>query len=186
MNDSSPLTDVWMIHRDLSQAPDFPIPPGYTMRHYREGDAETWVRIQRACADDLSFITAEHFHEDMPGDAAHLAERVLFLVDPSGQDIGTIVAWNDSKFDGRDIGRIHWVAIVAEAQGHGLSKPMMSAACNVLRTLNYTEAYLETHTSLIPALNLYLEFGFRPAPRSDGVRAAWQAVAPRLKFPINV
>jgi GNAT superfamily N-acetyltransferase len=186
MDDSSAFTDVWMIQRDLSLAPDFPLPPGYTIRFYREGDAETWVRIQRACADDLSFITAEHFHADMPGDADHLAERVLFLTDPLGNDIGTIVAWNDSKFDGRDIGRIHWVAIVAEAQGRGLSKPMMSTACKVLRKFNYTEACLETHTSLIPALNLYLEFGFRPFPRSEGERAAWRAVAPRVKFAINL
>jgi ribosomal protein S18 acetylase RimI-like enzyme len=122
----------------------------------------------------------------MPGDTERLSQRVLFLVDPSGSDIGSIIAWNDAELDGRDRGRIHWVAIVAEAQGRGLSKPMMSAACDALRKLGYTEAYLVTYTGLVPAINLYLAFGFKPHARNEAEREAWRTVAPHLKVPIEV
>lgn len=184
-NQGIPDVDVRMIHHDLAHAPRYALPEGYHMRFYRDGDVATWVRIQRA-ADALSKAAAETFAHYMPGDTAHLARRVMFLVDPSGVDIGTITAWNGDNFDGRDIGLVHWVAIAAEAQGRGLAKPMLSAVLDVLRALGYNDAWLDTNTRRIPALNLYLLFGFEPHPRSDVERAAWRAVAELLKYPVGV
>jgi GNAT superfamily N-acetyltransferase len=181
MNDPLPNTAVWMIHHHLARAPHFALPAGYDMRFYREGDVPTWMRIQQAA--ETHFVpTAEIFARSMPGDTAYLTARVMFLVDPSGAEIGTITAWNDDLFNGRDMGRIHWVAIIPDAQGRGLAKPMMSAACDVLRTRGYPAAWLETNTRRIPALNLYLQFGFKPHPRDETERNAWRAIAPHLKF----
>lgn len=182
---NTPDVDVRMIHHDLTGAPRHALPEGYHMRFYRDGDVAPWVRIQRA-ADALSQATAETFAQYMPGDVAHLARRVMFLVDPSGADIGTITAWNGDAFDGRDIGLVHWVAIAASAQGRGLAKPMLSAVLDVLRALGYNEAWLDTNTRRIPALNLYLAFGFAPHPRSEAERAAWRAIAPLLKYAVGV
>ncbi len=180
-----PDSDVWMTHPDLSRTPHFSLPIGYRMRFYGDGDVQAWVRIQQA-AEPFIVPTAETFTRSMPGDTAYLATRVMFLVDPSGTDIGTITAWNDDQFNGRDIGQIHWVAIIPDAQGRGLAKPMLSAACNVLRTHGYTESWLETNTRRLPALNLYLQFGFKPYPRDEVERNAWRIVASRLKFAIEV
>jgi GNAT superfamily N-acetyltransferase len=177
--------DVVMVHRDLSCAPRFAFPTGYAMRAYREGDVPTWVCIQQT-GDPFYKATAEDFAKYMPGDDAYLAQRVLFLMNPAGEDIGSITAWSDSDFEGREIGHIHWVAIVAAEQGRGLGKPMISAACDVLRELGYSAAYLETNTERIPALNLYLRCGFRPHARNEAEREAWRAVAPRLKIPIDL
>ena len=174
-------TDVRMVQRDLSQTPAHALPAGHAMRPYREGDVSTWVRIQREAAEDLASIDAATFVRSMPGDIAFLIPRVMFLVDPQGVDIGTICAWNDDEFDGHDLGRIHWVAIVSSAQGRGLAKPMLASACDALRQRGYTQAYLDTNTGLIPALNLYAQFGFEPHPRNEEERLAWQAVAPQVK-----
>jgi ribosomal protein S18 acetylase RimI-like enzyme len=181
MNDQLPNVNVWMIHHDLSRTPRFPMPTGYAMRFYRTGDVQTWVRIQQA-AETFFVPTAEVFAKHMPGDTDYLSKRVMFLVDPSSADIGTITAWNDEQLSGREIGQIHWVAIVPDAQGRGLAKSMLSAACDVLRTHGYSEACLETNTRRIPALNLYLQFGFQPHLRDEAEREAWNIVAPRLKF----
>jgi GNAT superfamily N-acetyltransferase len=175
--------DVWMVHRDLSHAPRFALPLGYRMRSYREGDVAAWVRIQNA-ADTMFVATAATFAESMPGDAIYLAERILFLVDPSGADIGTIAAWRDTGFDGSEMGHVHWVAMVPEAQGQGLAKPMLSAALDVMRARGDSAAWLETNTARLPAINLYLRLGFAPHPRDDVERRAWRAIAPRLKFPL--
>ncbi len=111
---------------------------------------------------------------------------MLFLVDPSGVDIGTITAWHTDQLLGRDIGQIHWVAIIPSAQGRGLAKPMLSAACAVVRTHGYAEACLETDTRRVAAINLYLQGGFVPHPRDEAERTAWRAIKPRLKVAIDV
>ena len=178
-----PNVDVWMIHRDLARAPRYTLPAGYRMRGYRDGDVATWVRIQQA-AETFFVPTAQTFADSMPGDTDYLAARVLFLVDPAGEDIGTITAWNDAEFDGQDMGRIHWVAMVPAAQGRSLAKPMLSAALDALRARGYNAAWLWTGTGRIAALNLYLSFGFLPHPRDDAEREAWRAVAPELRYPL--
>jgi ribosomal protein S18 acetylase RimI-like enzyme len=185
MDDQLPNVSVWMFNSDLTSVPRYALPEGYRMRFYREGDVAVWVRIQQA-ADEFIVPTAETFARSIPGEADYLAQRVMFLVDPAGTDIGTITAWNSSTFQGREMGQIHWVAIIPEAQGRGLAKPMLSAACDLLRERGYREAWLETGTGRIAALNLYLRFGFVPHPRDENERAAWQAAAPRLKFPIEL
>lgn len=185
MNEQLPNANVWMIHHNLLSAPYFPLSLGYSMRFYREGDVQTWVRIQQA-AEPFFVPTAGMFAKYMPGDTAYLAARVMFIVDPTGTDVGTITAWNDRVFHYDDIGQIHWVAIIPAAQGRGLSKAMLSAACNTLRARGYTKAVLETNTRRIPALNLYLQFGFEPYVRDEAERNAWGIVAPQLKFGIEV
>jgi GNAT superfamily N-acetyltransferase len=180
-----PNVDVWMIHRDLRIAPRYALPAGYRMRGYRDGDVSTWVRIQQA-AEKFVTPTADTFTGSMPGDEAYLTARVLFLVDPASEDIGTITAWNDAEFDGQEMGRIHWVAMAPEAQGKGLAKPMLSAALDALRSRGYNAAWLWTGTGRIAALNLYLHFGFVPHPRDDVEREAWRAVAPHLKYSMSV
>lgn len=187
MEEQSANVDVWMVHRNLPAAPRVALPAGYRMRFYREGDAAAWARIQQAAERLMTPPPDEAtFFKEYGSDHAYLAERILFLVGPDGRDIGTIGAWNDSLFERRELGRIHWVAIVPEAQGAGLAKPMLSAACDVLRDHGYNEAWLWTGTGRVPALNLYLQFGFVPYPRDEPERAAWRAVAPRLKYAINV
>lgn len=176
---------VWMIHHDLSRAPRYSLPEGYTMRFYREGDVATWVHIQQS-ADTLFTATAETFAQHLTGDTPHLAGRVMFLVDPSGRDIGSITAWNSDALTGRDMGLVHWVAIIPQAQGRGLAKPMTCAALDVMRGLGYNEAWLETGTGRVAALNLYLHLGFQPYVHGTDDRAAWQAVAPRLKYSIKL
>jgi GNAT superfamily N-acetyltransferase len=180
-----PNLDVWMINRQLVGAPQLALPAGHAMRFYRPGDVDTWLRVQQA-ADPFIVPTADMFARSMPGDDAYLATRVMFLVDPSGADIGTISAWDNSDLLGHTIGQIHWVAIVPAAQGRGLAKPMLSAACQALRGHGHSAACLETNTRRVPALNLYLQFGFVPHIRSAAEEGAWRAVAPRLRLPLTL
>ena len=187
MTETTPNIDVWMINRDLARAPRYALPSGYSMRFYRQGDVATWSRVQQATEKLMSTPPDEATFEKEYGlDHAYLSERILFLVGPDGREIGTIGAWNDSVFENRELGRIHWVAIVPEAQGAGLAKPMLSAACDVLRAHGYGEVWLWTATGRVPALNLYLQFGFAPYLREEAERDAWLAIAPKLKFAIDV
>lgn len=177
--------DVWMIHRDLTAAPRYAMPPEYSVRAYRPGDVAAWVRIQQA-AETFFTPTAQTFAESMGSDEAVLVERVRFLVDARGEEVGTITAWSDAEFDGVDRGRIHWVALHPSAQGRGLAKPMLSAACDLLLARGYDNAWLWTGTGRTAALNLYLHFGFAAHSRDEAERTAWLEVAAELRYPVKI
>lgn len=179
MDTQPPDVDLIMFHNDLRQTPTFALPQGYRMRFYRPGDLEIWLRIQ---ATDPFFVpTAETFAEVLPGDDAYRGERVMFLVDPDGAEIGNITAWNTAQFTEQEIGQICWVALVPAARGRGLGKPLLSAACAALRERGYTQAFIDTNMRRIPAINLYLSFGFKPFLRDEAEQAAWRTITPYLR-----
>lgn len=179
-----PNVNVWMVNQDITCAPRYDLPVGYRMRFYRDGDLETWVRIQQA-AERYFTPTADNFARAMPGETDHLATRVMFLTNPSGVDIGTITAWEDSALLGRSIGVVHWVAIIPAAQGRGLAKPMISAILDVLRSHGHRWACLETDTRRVKAIRVYSQFGFAAFSRNEQELAAWRTIAPRLEQPLT-
>ena len=176
-----PDVDIWMIHLDLQKTPKSPLPEGYRMRFYEEGDVEKWVEIQQA-SDPFFKATAETFASSMPGDAAFLSQRVMFLVDPTGRDIGSITAWENDDLTGEIIGQVHWVAIVNEMQGKGFAKPLLAAVCQRLIELGHKEACLMTNTRRLPAVNLYRKFGFEPLLQNEIEKEAWAKIASELKY----
>jgi len=175
-----PDIDIAMWHPALALVPVVDVPPGYAVRGFRAGDEASWVQIQ---AHDPFFApTLATFAADMPGDAATLAARVLFLLDPAGHEIGTITAWH-ATFRGTAMGQVHWVALVPAAQGRGLGHALLSAGCARLRQLGEHEAFLATNTRRLAALGLYLRAGFVPQLQSTAEQAAWLALLPRLRLP---
>jgi len=179
----TPDVDIRMIREDLQEIPQFALPDGYAMRAFRPGDRETWVRIEQASDPTYSLSGATfdaEFGRDLPG----MARRGFFLVAPDGRDVGTVTAWYLRRYLGRPWGRIHWVAIVPEHRGRGLSRCIMTAAMNRLRALGHRRALLTTQTHRIPAIRTYLRFGFVPDPSyGDAPAEAWAAVAAHIRHP---
>jgi GNAT superfamily N-acetyltransferase len=171
---------VQMIRRDLRRIPQHAVPSGYSIRWHRRGDRESWVRIQRL-AERLVPISAELYEKEFGHDEPLLSQRQAFLVDEGGHEIGTATAWFDGNYHGERYGRIHWVAIVPEHQGRGLAKPLLTAVCNRLVELGHDRAYLVTSTARLPAISLYLRFGFEPDIRSDQDREIWQPTLNELR-----
>jgi ribosomal protein S18 acetylase RimI-like enzyme len=162
-----------MIRKNLEQIPEFELPDGFSLRQYRPGDEENWLRIHLV-ADRLQPITPELYVREFGSDRARLSERQYFLLAPNGQAIGTATAWFKDNFEGRRFGRVHWVAIVPEYQGRGLAKPLMSTICRRLQELGHDCAYLTTSTARLPAINLYRRFGFEPLIRTPEEADIWK------------
>ncbi|MEZ4734570.1 MAG: GNAT family N-acetyltransferase [Caldilineaceae bacterium] len=82
-------------------------------------------------------------------------------------------------------GPVHWVAIHPAHQGRGLAKPLLGLICARLRELGHERGYLNTASARIPAISLYLQFGFVPQMRRDreNTLRAWQQVSERLSHP---
>lgn len=166
---------VRMIRPHLRNLPVHPVPPGYRIRAYRPGDEHAWVAIQTA-ADRYNTIDLDLFHRQFGREPGPLSARQLFLLDAADHPIGTCTAWQGA-FSGPSVrGRVHWLAILPDLQGRGLSKPMLSRTCLRLRELGHDTAYLTTSTARIAAINLYWAFGFRPDIRAAEDRKAWARV----------
>jgi len=173
---------VMMATAQLAKTPNYGFPDGYCMRWYQSGDEETWVRVLSA-SERYDTVTRDLFIEFFGTDEVVLTQRVGFLVNPAGQEIGTATAWVDAKWQGRLVGRLQFVAIFPVWQGKGLSKPMMSAVCQRLIQQGQTEAYLYTSSARVPAINLYRSFGFDPVIANEEDRQIWRELAPHLKMP---
>ncbi len=150
---------IKMIRYDMDGIPFYPLPENYSIRAYAPGDENAWVELQKR-ADKFNKIDLELFHKSFGYDKNILVQRMLFLLNSGKKIIGTASAWFDNDYDGGKYGRIHWLAIHPDYQGKGLSKPLLSATCQKLVELGHDKAYLTTSSARIPAINLYLKFGF--------------------------
>jgi GNAT superfamily N-acetyltransferase len=166
---------IMMLRPTLADLPPANLPAGYAMRPFREGDQATWVRIQQASEPFLT-ISDEIFTQQFGFDLPAMAKRGLFLVAPDGRDVGTVTAWYQRSLHGRKWGRIHWVAIVPEHRGKGLSKPMTAYALHLMRRLGHRRAMLTTQAPRIPAIKTYLDLGFVPDMTMKDAEKAWGMV----------
>lgn len=75
--------------------------------------------------------------------------------------------------------KMHWVGVVLEYQGRGLSKPMLSRAMEILAG-HHDEFYLTSQTTSWQAVNMYLNFGFEPVRLDENYDAAWSLMEEKL------
>lgn len=170
------------LERDLEDLPERPLPEGYRLETYRDGDRDDWIRIGMSAKEHDSFEAglaawAKYYaaHEgELPG-------RMLFLVNPDGEKVGTATAFYDvvggADPDSREEGWLHWVSLRRDEQGKGLSKPLVAATLRRLAELGYGKVRVPTQTVSWVAVKIYLDLGFRPTARSakeasDGWRIA--------------
>ena len=166
-----------MVRPHLGDIPQYELPAPYRFRMFQPGDADTWVAIQGA-ADKLSKISHHLFDRQFGSDLEAMPQRSFFICNPQGEAIGNATAWY-KEYEGEIVGRVHWVAVVPEYQGRGLSKPLMTAVMNRLAEL-HDRAILDTATPRLVAIKVYLDFGFLPDMRNDEDRRAWLLVRRRL------
>ncbi len=181
----TPHASVTMVRGGLEGLPRHAVPDSYTIRGYAPGDELAWVRIQSA-ADAYNVIVADLFRAQFGDDTGEL-ERRLFMLEVQAAEaaggataIGTAAAWFGDAGRGPAVGRVHWVAIHPAHQGRGLAKPLLSRVCRALRAMGHERAYLTTSTARVPAIALYLSFGFVPEIAGPADAAAWGALRRRV------
>ena len=166
---------IRMVREDLEDVPEFGLPAGFSFRWYDSGDEKVWLKIQKS-ADSYNAITPEWFDWEFGLDHEPLRRRQCFLLNHTKKPVGTATAWFDEDFEGASIGRVHWVAVVPEYQRRGLGKALMTQICRCLKEKGHEKSYLMTSSGRLPAIKLYLRFGFQPLIRTADDRAAWQAL----------
>lgn len=164
--------DLTMVRGDLDRLPTYPVPDGYAIRPYAPGDEVAWVDIQ-SVADVYNVITPALFQREYGDDPLELGRRLFMIVGPNGESVGTAAAWFGEREGDPTWGRVHWVAVHPTHQGRGLAKPLLSRVGGALRELGHDRAYLTTATARVPAIALYLHFGFAPAIDGPDDEVAW-------------
>lgn len=176
---------VRMERDDLDGIAEFPLPPDCSLRWYETGDERAWTDIHLA-AEEFAEITDDVHPREFGTDARTLAQRQCFLLDARHVPIATATAWLDDDYFGRPYGRVHWVAVRPEHQGRGFSKPLMSTVLARMAELGHNRAYLRTSTARLPAINLYVLFGFRPSLRTAEERTVWEQLNGNLRRPFDM
>ncbi|GIG00078.1 GNAT family N-acetyltransferase [Catellatospora citrea] len=173
---------IMMIRPHLDDLPLSELPEPYTIRWYRDGDAQHWTMIKSA--SDRHHHAPPDYHERIYGAYSdELRRRQAFVCDGYGEPVGTATAWWFENLDDSSLGKINWMLIAPHAQGRGLAKPLLAACCGRLASLGHTRAALFTLTQRLPAINLYRSFGFVPLIRHAADTQAWAATSALLRRP---
>lgn len=174
-------TNVLMLRSNLDGITDVPFPEGYGIRPMAREDVGLWTDIQRDAEPYLK-ITDTLFEREFGDDWEAIQWRCYIVINPKGLGIGTISAWYNADFRGARYGRIHWVALRPSCQGLGLGKAALSYSLKQLAQW-HDRCYLATSTERVPAIQLYLNFGFVPDLSPPNAPAVWRELATRLKHP---
>jgi putative acetyltransferase len=89
--------------------------------------------------------------------------HVLFAIDGDDRVVGTVAL----KHEGDGVYELTKMAVDPSVRGRGIGRLLMEGALRTYRAVEGRELFLESNSSLAPALNLYESVGFRhhPAPR---------------------
>jgi len=174
---------VTMIRPHLRDLPPVQFPPGFGIRAMRVEEAGLWADIEQDAEGFLS-IPVELFFREFGEDLAAVPRRCFILTNEKGCGVGTVSAWYNRDFRGQDYGRIHWVAVRPAWQRRGLARAGLAYAMHALAQW-HERCYLATSTARLPAIRLYLDFGFEPDLEPPGAREAWAPVLAALGRPAS-
>lgn len=171
-----------MIRDNMKNILDIPFPDGFDIRPMKLDDASLWTDIEKD-AEPYFPITDDIFYNEFGRDLQATQWRGFIIVNDKGVGVGTITAWYNRRFKGKDYGQIHWVAIRPAYQGKGLGKSALSYALNLLSQW-HERCFLQTQTKRLNAIKLYLDFGFVPDMDIPFAEEIWREVKFNLKHPI--
>ena len=152
--------------RELTDLPEAKPPPGYRIRTYETGDDSAFVRIKNAaffCEGGGRAWTEVDFQKEYLDSPYFEPARVLFAI-CNGEPVGTTTAWTAMNW-GKEVGLIHWVAVVPEHRRKGLGWVLNVRAVHKLKELGYGDAILNTSETLESAVRLYHRLGFEVVVR---------------------
>ncbi len=175
--------ELTMIRNDTKNIPQFELPEGFSIRHFRESDLQLWADIETAAGE---FKTTDEALQQLQTEfipyIKEFEQRSLFLLNKQGTGIGTGTAWYNKRFRDEEYGRVHWIGIHPEYQGQNLAKPLVSAVIDILRQ-RHAKLYLTTQTTSYKAVKVYLDFGFIPLIEGDDDREGWEMLLSVLHYP---
>ena len=172
---SIPYYPLTMVKYDAETYPRYDLPSGYRFEFYKKGNELHWAEIETEVGQFSGIEKGlEYFNKEfIAGQDLDPEKRMLFVISPDGEYVGTASLWN-GLFYGEKKQRIHWVAVKDSHSGKGIAKAMLCRLMDLYCELGYSGfIYLLTGTRNWHAVTLYRKFGFREyvSDRSPSSRA---------------
>ena len=157
-----------------------PLPAGYAVRTFQDGDDE------EALARVLTAAFGEEWSVDRVRTGLTQAPDVLavYIVTWQGQPVATASSRSaPDTFPGS--GYVHWVGALPEHAGRGLGAALMGRLLQDFRERGCQDAVLETDDFRLPAIKIYLRYGFLPVyeVKGEDQRARWAMLFQTLFAP---
>jgi len=165
-----------MFRPNLDAIPRALLPDGFELRTYRRGDEAAWLRIIRSATGDT--WPEDAFDKCVLSDVAFREER-LFFATRNGEPVGTAAAFQ-KLCHGERTGYVHMVAVLPRFQRRGLGSALLCHCLRYFARQGWRDAVLDTDTSRLPAIRLYLAHGFAPFPENGMELKSWQQLLPLL------
>ena len=152
------------LEQDLDDIQEIELPPEYHYENYTPGDRDIWIAIEKSAKEFAGREEGEAaWDRYFAGHEKELENRMFFVADSSGRKLATATAYYDIHTgDDGENGWLHWVAVHSDAQGLGLSKPLITHVLAHMKKLGYKKAVIPTQTYTWLACKLYLDLGFVP------------------------
>ena len=165
-----------LLEQDLDNIKELELPSEYHYENYAPGDQAVWITIEKTAKEFASYEEGEAaWSKYFAGHEKELENRMFFVTDSFGQKIATATAYyNIYTGDDGKTGWLHWVAVRRDAQGLGLSKPLITHVLVHMKKLGYKKAVIPTQTNTWLACKLYLDLGFVPTKENaEQNRTGW-------------
>ncbi len=172
---------VTMIRSDLQDIPQVPFPKGFGIRPMRLDEIGVWADIQRDSEEHFK-ISDTLFYSQFGQDLQAIQWRCFLITNEKSVAVGTISAWYDRNYRGQDHGQIHWLAVRPAYRRRGLAKAALSFALSKLAQW-HDRCFLDSSKDRLPALKLYLDFGFVPDLSTEQAVENWREVKGKLEHP---
>jgi len=170
---------VWMANPDLNGFTEANLPMGCGLRAYHAGDEWHWLYILRH-ADPPKHVKNAAFREAFSSHAGELPQRLFFLVNPKGKDIGTAAAWPDDIWQDNAAGMLKDVVLLPEALGLGLYEDFVRAVLSRMKQLGHSRAYVRCASR---DAAVYVSLGFMPLIRESKDKEKWEKIRSDLSWP---
>ena len=135
------------------------LPPGFSIRTWRDGDEPAWIRVKRAAFED---DTPDGWWSRTFGARYDFDPRGWHLCEHRGQVVG-IAAAVVTRFP--DTGEvmgccIEWVGVVPQFRGLGLGRALVTACLNYAKPFKPNPMVLVTQPYRKSAVAIYQSLGF--------------------------
>lgn len=162
------VRDLWIMRRSAAQPlPPLEVPPGVSIRSYRDTDAGAIVAVNAAAF--------AHHPEQGAMDADNLARRMAEpWFDPAGlliaEDRSGMLGFHWTKQHDAEHGEVYVVGVAPAAQGRGLGRVLTLAGLHHLAGLGVEEVLLYVESDNAPAVAVYSRLGFAHADADTHVQ----------------
>ena len=158
--------------------PDAPVPAGYELRGYREGDDESWLALINTGAFGTPWARSK-FDDFLRGRERREGPR---LAVKDGRVLAATFASVEEGEDGVNrMGRVDFVISHPDTRGLGLGRAVCTAVVKYLFERGYRNVILYTDDWRIPAIGLYLSMGFEPQMNRGDMPGRWRRAMEQME-----